>query len=34
MKTEDGGEGAEQATGLEPPFPYVMTRFDAGFFEL
>jgi len=25
---------AEQAAGLEPPFPYVMTRFDAEFFEL
>jgi hypothetical protein len=25
---------AEQAAGLEPPFPYVMTKFDAGFFEL
>jgi hypothetical protein len=28
------GEEAEQAAGLEPPFPYVMTRFEAGFFEL
>ena len=27
-------EEAEQAAGLEPPFPYVMTKFDAGFFEL
>jgi hypothetical protein len=27
-------EEAEQAAGLEPPFPYGMTRFDAGFFEL
>jgi hypothetical protein len=27
-------EEAEQAAGLEPPFPYVMTRFDAGYFEL
>ena len=27
-------EETEQAAGLEPPFPYVMTRFDAGFFEL
>jgi hypothetical protein len=27
-------EEAEQAAGLEPQFPYVMTRFDAGFFEL
>ena len=27
-------EEAEQAAGLEPPFPYVMARFDAGYFEL
>ena len=27
-------EEAEQAAGLEPPFPYVMTKFDAGYFEL
>jgi hypothetical protein len=27
-------EEAEQAAGLEPPFPYVMTRFDAEYFEL
>jgi hypothetical protein len=27
-------EEAEQAGGLEPPFPYVMARFDAGYFEL
>ena len=27
-------EEAEQAAGLEPPFPYVMTRFEAGFYEL
>jgi hypothetical protein len=27
-------EEAEQAAGLEPPFPYVMTRFEAEFFEL
>jgi hypothetical protein len=27
-------EEAEQAAGLEPPFPYVMARFDAEFFEL
>jgi hypothetical protein len=27
-------EEAEQAAGLEPPFPYVMTRFEADFFEL
>ncbi len=27
-------EEAEQAAGLEPPFPYVMTKFDAGFFDL
>ena len=27
-------EEAEQAAGLEPPFPHVMTRFDAEFFEL
>jgi hypothetical protein len=27
-------EEAEQAAGLEPPFPYVMTKFDAGFFGL
>jgi hypothetical protein len=27
-------EVAEQAAGLEPPFPYVMTRFDAEYFEL
>ena len=30
---QEEGE-AEQATGLEPPFPYVMARFDAEFFEL
>ena len=27
-------EEADQAAGLEPPFPYVMTWFDAGHFEL
>ena len=27
-------EEAEQAAGLEPPFPYVMEKFDAGYFEL
>jgi hypothetical protein len=27
-------EEAEQAAGLEPPFPYAMTKFDAEFFEL
>ena len=27
-------EEAEQAAGLEPPFPYVMTKFDAEFFGL
>jgi hypothetical protein len=27
-------EEVEQAAGLEPPFPYVMARFDAGIFEL
>jgi hypothetical protein len=27
-------EEVEQAAGLEPPFPYVMARFDAEFFEL
>ena len=27
-------EGAEQAAGLEPKFPYVMSRFDAEYFEL
>ena len=27
-------EEAEQAAGLEPPFPYTMARFDAEFFEL
>ena len=27
-------EEAGQAAGLEPPFPYVMTRFDAEYFEL
>ena len=27
-------EEAEQAAGLEPPFPYVMTKFDAEFFAL
>ena len=27
-------EEAEQAAGLEPPFPYVMARFDVEFFEL
>jgi hypothetical protein len=26
-------EEAEQAAGLEPPFPYVMARFVAEFFE-
>jgi len=23
-----------KAAGLEPPFPYVMTKFDAAYFEL
>jgi hypothetical protein len=27
-------EEAEQAAGLEPPFPYAMEEFDAGYFEL
>ena len=27
-------EEAEQAAALEPQFPCVMTKFDAGFFEL
>jgi hypothetical protein len=27
-------EEADQAAGLEPPFPYVMARFDAEYFEL
>jgi hypothetical protein len=27
-------EEAEQAAGLEPPFPYAMARFDAEYFEL
>lgn len=27
-------EEAEQAAGLEPPFPYVMTKFAAEFFGL
>ena len=27
-------EEAKQAGGLEPPFPYVMARFDAGYFDL
>ena len=27
-------EEADQAAGLEPPFPYVMEEFDAGYFEL
>ena len=27
-------EEAEQAAGLEPPFPYVMVRFDEEYFEL
>jgi hypothetical protein len=27
-------EEAKQATALEPPFPYVMEKFDAGYFEL
>ena len=27
-------EEAQQAAGLEPPFPYVMTEFDAEFFGL
>jgi hypothetical protein len=27
-------EEAEQAAGLELPFPYVIEEFDAGFFEL
>ncbi len=27
-------EEAEQAAGLEPPFPYVMEEFDAGYFNL
>jgi hypothetical protein len=32
MGKED--EEAEQAAGLEPQFPYVMTKFDAEYFEL
>jgi hypothetical protein len=27
-------EEAEQAAGLEPPFPYVLTKFDAEYFDL
>ena len=27
-------EEADLAAGLEPPFPYVMARFDAGYFEV
>ena len=27
-------EEAEQAAGLEPPFPYVIEEFDAAYFEL
>jgi hypothetical protein len=27
-------EEAEQAAGLEPPFPYVMTTFDPEYFGL
>jgi hypothetical protein len=27
-------EEAEQAAGLEPPFPYAMEGFDTGYFEL
>jgi hypothetical protein len=27
-------EEAEQAAGLEPPFPYVMEMFDSEFFGL
>jgi len=27
-------EEAAQAASLEPPFPFVMTQFDAGFFDL
>ena len=27
-------EEAEQAAGLEPPFPHAMTKFDAEFFGL
>lgn len=27
-------EEAEQASGLEPAFPYVMAKFDAEFFGL
>ena len=27
-------EEADQAARLEPPFPYVMEEFDAGYFEL
>lgn len=27
-------EEVEQTAGLEPPFPYVMARFDAEFFDL
>jgi hypothetical protein len=27
-------EEEEQAAGLEPPFPHVMARFDAEYFEL
>ena len=27
-------EETEQAAGLEPPFPYVMARFDAEYFDL
>jgi hypothetical protein len=27
-------EEAEQAAGLELPFPYLMTKFDAAYFEL
>jgi hypothetical protein len=27
-------EEADQAAGLEPPFPYVMEKFDPEYFEL
>lgn len=27
-------EEAEQAAGLEPPFPYLMAKFDAEYFGL
>jgi hypothetical protein len=26
-------EEAEQTAGLEPPFPYVMTKFDTAYFD-